>query len=149
MNCVFFSFFFYIGKKLIGIIKDMDIFLNYRLDDRKVVFIDCDMSSMKLLKKNIKACHLLNRAFPVYGDVFHVLPKMKLKYERFDVVIADPPFKDGLREKIVRVVSENKLLSPGGYLIIEHDIRDPDSEDHPMTVEKQRHFGHCAVSIYI
>ena len=115
---------------------------------REVVFVDCAISSIELLKKNIKTCHLLNKAFPVYGDVFHVLPKVKQKYEHFDIVIADPPFKDGLREKIVRIVSENALLHPGGYLIIEHDIRDPDSENHPMTIQKQRHFGHCAISIY-
>lgn len=115
---------------------------------REVVFIDRSSSSMRLLKKNIGMCHFLNRADPLTGDVFRVLPMVHKKYGCFDVVIADPPFKALLREKIVQIVSQNRLLQAGGYLIIEHDIRDADREDHPMILQKQRRFGDCIVSIY-
>ncbi len=115
---------------------------------REVVFVDHSVSSLQLLKKNIKACHFMNKAVPLRGDVFRMLPKMSKKYGYFDVVIADPPFKDLLREKIVKSVSQNTLLRTGGYLIIEHDIRDPDNGDHSMILKKQRRFGDCIVSIY-
>lgn len=115
---------------------------------REVVFVDRTVSSIELVKKNIKACRFLNQAIPVCGDVFHLLPMVNQKYGCFDIVIADPPFKEGLREKIVKIVSENALIQTGGRLIIEHDMRDSDSGNHPMTVQKQRRFGHCVVSIY-
>ncbi len=115
---------------------------------REVVFVDHSVSSMKILKKNINVCQFFNKAVPFSGDVFRVLPRLSKKYGTFDVVIADPPFKDLLRGKIVKIVSQNRLLKTGGYLIIEHDVRDPDDGDHSLILQNQRRFGDCTVSIY-
>ncbi len=116
---------------------------------KKVVFIEDAISSLRLLKRNLEICDFSKKAVSLYGDVFLLIPSLSRKLENFDIVIADPPFDQTWRESIVKVVDSNALLKPGGCLIIEHDIRDSDFEDHHMTMLKQKRFGHCVVSIYV
>ena len=114
----------------------------------QVVFIERAISSLRLLKRNLETCDFAKKAVPLYGDVFLLLPVLSRKFGNFDIVIADPPFSQTWREPIVKMIDDNALLQPGGCLIIEHDIRDPDLKDHHMTMLKQKRFGHCVVSIY-
>lgn len=57
---------------------------------------------------------------PVKSDVFDFLKKTSNK---FDLIFADPPYEMENTAMIHQLVFENKLLQPGGMLIIEHGPR--------------------------
>jgi 16S rRNA (guanine966-N2)-methyltransferase len=112
------------------------------------VCVEKDDNAVRLLKANIHTCGFNDRIRVVQGDVFSVLEMFARQKKAFDFILADPPFKDSLREKIVIGVDQQGVLVPNGYLIVEHEWRDPDSMKHGLKLLKQKRFGHCMVSIY-
>lgn len=113
-----------------------------------VVFVERSPRSLKILRENTETCGFRKQVCIVSKDVFSFLRKAGRRGETFDFVLADPPFKEELRERIVRAVDENRLLVPEGLLIVEHEFHDPDSDAHGLKLLRQRRFGHCVVSIY-
>lgn len=79
-------------------------------------FIDLDP---RWLKENLKLIdsdqYTLKR-----GDCFRVLGKLDGPY---DIIIADPPYETYSAEKLLRVISQNKLLANTGVLIYEECSR--------------------------
>ncbi len=112
------------------------------------IFIDSSNTSLQLLKKNIGRCRFTEKAEILKGSVFSRLDAFGEKDEKFDIIFADPPFKNNYREQIAKSVSKNKLLSPDGFLIIEHEKHDTDSMDHDLYLFKEKKIGHCQISIY-
>jgi len=102
----------------------------------------------RILSLNLDACGFAHSARLVRGDVFKILPRLAADGRTFDFILADPPFKESLRERIAQAVDRNRLLEPNGLLIIEHDIRDPDRFEHGLKLLKQKRFGHCVLSVY-
>jgi len=112
------------------------------------VFIEKSIPHVRLLKKNVGICGFLEKAIILTDDVFIALTDLGKRFGSFDFIFADPPFKESLRSKIASAVSQNKLLKANGVLIIEHDFRDQDGIQPDLVLERQKRFGHCAISIY-
>ena len=115
---------------------------------KEVSFVEKSIVSLKLLKKNISNCGYSDKVNIFKEDVFFFLKRTGRKKCTFDLVIADPPFKQNLRNKIVDHVDKNRILSPKSLLIVEHESHDPDFGDHGLVMIRQRKFGHCYVSVY-
>lgn len=115
---------------------------------KEIIFVDKSLQSVKLLKKNLENCGFTDRARIFRKDTFRLLRRMGIEGEEFDLILADPPFKDSLRDRIVSAVDENNLIKQEGFLILEHEFHDPDLREHSMKLVKQRRFGHCVVSVY-
>jgi len=115
---------------------------------KEVIFVERELQSLNILKKNLQMCKFWERAHIVRGDAFRILQKFERNGEVFDFILADPPFKDGLRGRILRGVGKSSLLNAQGLLILEHEAHDPDRGAHGLTLLKQRKFGHCVISIY-
>lgn len=147
--------FSYLGSKVVGA-KILDIFsgtgslgleaLSRGADE--VVFIERSAPNVKILKKNIEICEFSEQATIIKGNVFVLLNKLGKDSKKFDLVLADPPFKGFYREQIIETVNENHLLKDEGLLLIEHERHDPDDGRHGKEIVKQRRFGHCVVSVY-
>ncbi len=115
---------------------------------REGFFVEKSPRSLHLLNKNFTACGVTGRAHILAGDVFSILDQLGKRGESFDLIFADPPFKESLRNRIVDGVQRNGILAPDGILILEHESRDPDSEHPELNLLRQKKFGHCVVSIY-
>ena len=115
---------------------------------RRVVFLEQNRKHLDILTRNIETCGVQARARTVRGDVFKELGRMGDRGEVFDIILADPPFRETWRERIGNVVSESNVLSEDGILIIEHEYHDSDSGAHELRLIRQRRFGHCVVSVY-
>ena len=111
----------------------------------RCMFVELDT---RILSSNIDACGFRNSAQLVRGDVFKVLPRLGAEGRTFDFILADPPFRESLRERIVQTVDRHRILEPDGLLLVEHDVRDPDGLGHGLELLKQRRFGHCVLSVY-
>jgi 16S rRNA (guanine966-N2)-methyltransferase len=115
---------------------------------REGFFVEKSPQSLHLLNKNFTACGVAGRAHILAGDVFSVMDQLGKRGESFDIIFADPPFKESLRSRIVEGVHRNGILAPEGVLILEHESRDADSEKPGLALFRQKKFGHCVVSIY-
>jgi 16S rRNA (guanine966-N2)-methyltransferase len=111
-------------------------------------FVEKSPRSIQLLKKNIDACGFGERAHLLAGDVFSVLDRLGKRDENFQIIFADPPFKESLHSRIVDAVSRNKVLKSNGLLILEHESHDVSSRETDLALIRQKKFGHCFISIY-
>jgi 16S rRNA (guanine966-N2)-methyltransferase len=116
---------------------------------REGVFVERSPRSLQILRRNIDACGFNRQASVMNEDVFAALERLGRRGENFDVVFADPPFRESLRARIVASVFTNRILRKGGLLILEHDTRDPDAEAGDFTLIRQKRFGDCVVSVYV
>lgn len=115
---------------------------------REGVFVERSGRSLHILGRNIDACGFNRQASVMNEDVFTALDRLGRKGEVFDLVFADPPFRESLRSRIAASVGSNRILGRDGLLILEHDLRDPDGDAPGLTMVRQKRFGDCVVSVY-
>jgi 16S rRNA (guanine966-N2)-methyltransferase len=113
------------------------------------VFVEGARRGIDILERNIETCGFGGRARILCDDVFAALRELGRRGELFDVVFADPPFKEMLRSRIQSAVEQSAVLKPGGILMLEHDRRDPAGEGIRLVLTDQRRFGDCTVSFYL
>lgn len=81
--------------------------------------------------------------WPLKADVFKYL---KSKYEKFDLIFADPPYDLGTITTIPDLIFKQELLKPDGTFVLEHS-RDNDFSNHEHFV-KVKHYGSVYFSFF-
>lgn len=82
---------------------------------KKAAFIEKDKKTFFLLKENAQKLDINAEFF--YGDSTKVLNNIS---SQFDVIFVDPPYQSGLYDNVSDIISDRKLLSNNGILILEH-----------------------------
>jgi len=113
-----------------------------------VTFVEQSPSSLKLLRENLSICQFESQATVLSGDVFQQLESLGRQEKKFDLVLADPPFKENYRARIIKSIDENVLIGDQGRLIVEHEQHDPAHDGGRMAQYRQNKFGACTVSFY-
>lgn len=86
---------------------------------KSVIFVDKDARSAALTKSNLASL----------GDKSKVFKCDALKFvqttdEKFDLILFDPPYKSGLYDKVLPIISQRGLLTANGILVCEHAYED-------------------------
>ncbi len=93
--------------------------------------------------KDIAKKHQLNTITVIKEDV---LKFVKRNRQSFDFIFADPPFDMAEIPQLPHLIFENKLLNPGGLLIIEHPSKRKINQ-HPAFLN-QREYGYSSFSFF-
>lgn len=106
-------------------LKVLDLFagtgaISYEFASRgatPIVSVDAHIHCFNYIKKTAKEFEL--DITPVKSDVFQFLEKNK---STFDLIFADPPYDFSQEdfERVVTLVTQNKLLEEEGLLVVEH-----------------------------
>ena len=86
---------------------------------KKCVFIDNSAKSISVTKENLNATRLSDKAVVINSDSVDFLNKTDKK---FDIIFIDPPYSSELYERSLGAIKENKILTPSGFIVLEHDI---------------------------
>ena len=113
-----------------------------------VTFIERDSGHTRILEENLDACRFRDKSRIYRGNVFTHIERMHQSSMRFDLILADPPFKEKYHRQIVETLSRFPVLCENGWCVIEHENNDPADEADGLTLEKFRSFGHVTVSVY-
>lgn len=108
-----------------------------------VVFVERDQRTFMLLKENLAPW--VGYVRTIAGDVLKVLPK--LKAERFDVILADPPYEQGLDSRTLAAIARFNMLNPGGLIVLEDSRRDKPTVPAGLELVKSHDFGDTVVSV--
>jgi 16S rRNA (guanine(966)-N(2))-methyltransferase RsmD len=113
---------------------------------RRALLVERDPRPLEALRRNIAALGLADRASVVNRDALSYLAGST---ERFDLVLADPPYDQKVAVEILRVVSDHKLLCEGGVLVIQQSSRDEAAPGQgTLALWKQKKHGKTAVNFY-
>ncbi|MBN2536818.1 16S rRNA (guanine(966)-N(2))-methyltransferase RsmD [candidate division WOR-3 bacterium] len=107
----------------------------------EAVFVESSAAVARFLRANVAG---LECAAVVRGDVFRALHR--LGPARFDIVLADPPYRLGLVEQTLEALAREETLSPGGLAVVEHHRLEPPAPDDAWEVARQGRYGESMVT---
>jgi 16S rRNA (guanine(966)-N(2))-methyltransferase RsmD len=114
-----------------------------------VTFVESNPKVVQLLKRNLQACQLLDRAQVRVGQTAAFLERKDWWGGPFDVLFADPPYAALDELEILIHAWRPGLLSDHAAVIIEQDSRTrlPASIDHAALVRRYV-YGDTALYLY-
>ena len=131
-------------------IKILDLFagtgnITYEFASRGckgITAVDINYKCVQFIKQQITSLDFHNINIIRY-DVFKFLAVCK---DSYDIIFADPPYEMADIELITDLVFENRLLSNGGWLVIEHKKEIEFSKHKHFT--RQKKYGNVNFSIF-
>jgi 16S rRNA (guanine966-N2)-methyltransferase len=109
------------------------------------VFVERSAPALRALRANVVALDLSRRC-TVRAE--EALAAMERDAGWFDLVLADPPYAEGLEARIVE--SAARRLAPGGILALEHSARTPaPPAAEGLAVWKSRRYGDTMLTLYV
>jgi len=90
----------------------------------EAVFVERARGALRVLRRNLDELGLEARARVVEADLERGLGALAAKLGSFDLVLADPPYETGAREKLLGDAALGSLLEPDGVVVVERSARD-------------------------
>lgn len=112
---------------------------------KKVYFCDIDVESLRLTERNLSFVDK-DRYEIIKGDFFDCIGILARRKSKFDIIIADPPYKELFGDKIIDEVFYNNLLANNGLLTIEHKTSDPTLNGRLLKINKIKKYGDCSIT---
>jgi 16S rRNA (guanine966-N2)-methyltransferase len=91
----------------------------------RAVFVERSNASLAALRRNLLALELDACTRVVRGDVRSALRRLAGERERFDLVLADPPYDDREIATPLSLLVSGGLLAPGATVVVERSRRHP------------------------
>lgn len=113
------------------------------------VFVERGRQAAESIRKNVAELRLSDRAEVVGRDVFGTLERLLARFERFDVVFADPPYRSADPDKLLDRLGAEPLLEEEGLVVIEHHHK-RELRERYGALERMRvlRAGESALTIY-
>jgi 16S rRNA (guanine966-N2)-methyltransferase len=110
----------------------------------RVVFVERHRPTARLLRENVASYGA--RAEVLIRDVDRAFARRPGPC--FDIVIADPPYEQGLDRTTLEAVMRDELLVDGGVLVLEHSRRDRPEPPAGLEFLGRHQFGDTIVSLF-
>lgn len=108
----------------------------------RVVFLDKSIKATEVIRQNLTNLGLDNGSWEVRkGDVVN---EAKSKPEKYEVILADPPYEKYKPEMITEL---DRLMSEGGILVTSTPVEPP--EINNMKLLKTRKYARAYISVYV
>ena len=111
----------------------------------RCVFLDQNRDAAAVVMRNCKACGVFDRSRVSVGDAARWLSAC---HEQFDLVLLDPPFRQGTLEEILPAV--DKVVAPGGIVLCESEEKLVlPAQVGDLTLRKQYRYGRVLLWRYL
>jgi len=108
-------------------------------------FVERDRRTAELIGRNLDSLGIRGCSRIMVGDAVEMISTTA---ERYDMILADPPYASQAAAIVLRIVCERQLLCPGGILLLEFGgVRTvPCLPGLPLILE--RSFGDTSIALY-
>lgn len=115
---------------------------------KSVTFVEKEISSIRVLKKNIKLLALTeNKVNIIQSDALKFLKTPGIEFE---LILMDPPFKYTVLQELVNEIIAHNILHPKGILVVHHEINNPLlRNDVAYQLIKQKKIGRSIISFIL
>jgi len=110
----------------------------------EVTFVDREPRGLAILRQNLDALELKERARVIRGDVVRWLESSPEEVVRAGLVILDPPYEDVVLDRALRVL--DKTLSDA-VVVAEHSRRQALPALTRLRVDRERRYGDTIVTV--
>lgn len=113
----------------------------------RALLIEKDPSVARIIRRNIAACGLEDRARLLRGEGLAWLRRLERRGERFDLVFLDPPYASPLARGALRILGQSSLLEEGGTVVLEHPPdRAPGEDLERLRLRRTASYGDTCLS---
>jgi len=113
------------------------------------VFVDSHRESTALVRKNLNLVGLEARGRIIEREALTALGMLENEGEQFDLVLLDPPYAQGLAEKILQRLADSSLLHAGSIVMAEVSSREDVPEVFgPLAQFDRRIYGDTALVFF-
>ncbi len=116
----------------------------------RAVFVEYHKSALQVLERNLAECGLteVSRVLPLPAD--RAVLRLAEAGEQFSLVFLDPPYGQGIPDRILASLARVSLVAPDGQIIVEHSRREDLAAVYRYwELHDQRRYGATLVSFYI
>lgn len=114
-----------------------------------VTFVERSAPSLRLIAENLASVGAGSVADVRREEVGRMIGVMGRLGDRFDLVLADPPYGQGLAAETVRWIDQAGVVAAGGVLVVEHDRREEmPSVGATIAHDDDRRFGDTILTFY-
>jgi 16S rRNA (guanine966-N2)-methyltransferase len=116
----------------------------------RAVFVELDAKAFSVVKQNVAACRLDERAELYRTDAARALKALSKRGVVFDLVFLDPPYAQQKIAEEVAVMQELKLLAPDAWIVAEHDaaVTLPGRIGR-CVIDRSATYGETAITLYL
>ena len=112
----------------------------------RAVFADAGAEAIGLIRQNLVLCRCEGKGTVVRLRLPRDLPRLARRFEAFDLIFVDPPYDKNLVNPTLEAIGREKILAPGGTVVVEHSPREPVSPEEGLLLADQRKYGQTCVS---
>ena len=114
-----------------------------------VVFVERSPRAQRALRKNLRELGIGDRARLIADAVAPAISRLRREGQRFDLVLADPPYGGGQRWALAKAGHLVDILAPEAVVLLERDRREAPAGGHPGLVRlTSRTYGETAFDWY-
>lgn len=107
-------------------------------------FVDSSRKAVEVVRKNLAAAKLYDRAKVVHADSLGFLGSVS---ELFDIVYLDPPYGKGILQEALPKVAE--IVKKTGIIIAENQEKEEILSNYgDFVLDRQKHYGKIKVTVY-
>ncbi len=115
----------------------------------RAVFIDADRTSLEVVRHNLQATRLEDRAEVYRNDAERALKALSKRERQFRLVFLDPPYRMKSIGRLMLTMDELGLLEPDATVVAEYESGYAyEAEIGPFREIRKAVYGETAVSVY-
>ena len=88
---------------------------------KTAVFVEQNADAVQIVRENLKATRLEDRAVVMHTDALTALKRLEGKY-RFDYIFMDPPYNHELERQMLEYLTGSELIDKQSTIIIEASL---------------------------
>ena len=109
------------------------------------VFVDMSSAAVEIVRDNLETCKIPRGQ----TKILHMDSTEYAKVAKggFDIAFLDPPYRNGLLEKVLPFLGDK--MNPAAFVICEHESELTLPDEYPgLTLHKRYRYGKVAVTVY-
>ena len=113
---------------------------------QSAIFVDDLPQAIALIHKNLALCRLDHQAEVYQSPVRQALSRLHRRGLSLDLIFVDPPYDQGEVMTTLTQIVHEKILAPGGRVIVEHSPREPVENVPGLQVLSTRKYGQTRIT---
>lgn len=113
----------------------------------EVLFVEKRRQALRLIQKNLSICRMQGLFEILPTEVTRAIGILHRRVKSFDVILIDPPYRQGLIQTTLRKLESEPIYREGSILVIQHDRREPLADvSERWNLIRQRQIGDTVIS---
>ncbi|NOY14447.1 MAG: 16S rRNA (guanine(966)-N(2))-methyltransferase RsmD [Deltaproteobacteria bacterium] len=112
------------------------------------IMVDSGRQAITLIEENIRRCQLETKIRLLKQDVFTALPILSADAP-FDLILLDPPYNQGLTQRVLDKIESLQLLGEDGIICAESGANETIAACGKLKLSESRKYGSTMIHLFV